>query len=151
MLCVGKLKEPFYAQAAKEYEKRLVPYCKLEIKEVAEERLPDQPSQAQIQIALEKEAQRLQPDLEKSTVIALCIEGKPYTSEGFAQQLESMALEGRSKLSFVIGGSYGLSPSVKSKARIRLSMSSMTFPHHMARVMLLEQIYRGFQISSVDV
>ncbi len=146
MLCVGKLKEPFYVQAAKEYEKRLIPYCKLELKEVPEERLPDGPSQAQIQNALEKEAQRLQPDLEKGTVIALCIEGKPFSSEELARKMESLALAGTSKLTFVIGGSYGLSPSVKAKAQIQLSMSPMTFPHHMARVMLLEQIYRGFQI-----
>jgi 23S rRNA (pseudouridine1915-N3)-methyltransferase len=143
---VGKLKEPFYIQAAKEYEKRLTPFCKLDLKEVAEERLPDALSQAQIDSALEKEAQRILPYLEKGVVIALCIEGTQHTSEALAGKLESLALSGQSKLTFVIGGSYGLAPSVKARAQIQLSMSPMTFPHHMARVMLLEQVYRSFQI-----
>jgi 23S rRNA (pseudouridine1915-N3)-methyltransferase len=147
-LCVGKLKEPFYVQAAKEYEKRLTPFCKLDFKEVAEERLPDAPSQAQVEAALEKEAQRLFPYLRKGAVIALCIEGAQYSSEALEERLASLALSGQSKLTFIIGGSYGLAPSIKERAQIRLSMSPMTFPHHMARVMLLEQVYRSFQISN---
>lgn len=133
-------------QAVKEYQKRLTPFCKLELKEIAEERLPDHPSPMQIQLALEKEAQRLQPDLGKGTVIALCIEGRQLSSEALAHQMEALALNGASRLTFVIGGSYGLAPTVKQQAKLQLSMSPMTFPHHMARVMLLEQVYRGFQI-----
>ncbi|MBQ1352070.1 MAG: 23S rRNA (pseudouridine(1915)-N(3))-methyltransferase RlmH [Oscillospiraceae bacterium] len=146
VLCVGKLKETFYAQAVQEYQKRLGSFCKLEIKEFAEERLPDNPTATQIQLALEKEAQRLLPDLGKGVVIALCIEGKLFSSEALAHQMEVLALHGQSRLTFVIGGSYGLAPIVKQQAQLKLSMSLMTFPHHMARVMLLEQLYRGFQI-----
>ena len=133
-------------QAIREYQKRLVSFCKLEIKEFAEERLPDNPTPMQIQLALEKEAQRLQPDLGKGVVIALCIEGNLFSSEALAYQMEALALSGQSRLTFVIGGSYGLAPIVKQQAQLQLSMSLMTFPHHMARVMLLEQLYRGFQI-----
>ena len=146
---MGKLKESFYAQAVKEYEKRLTPFCKLEIWETPETRLPDRPSASQILAALEKEAAALLPRLEKGgTVVALCIEGEHRSSEALAEQMEAWAVSGVSKLTFVIGGSYGLAPAVKSRADLRLSLSSMTFPHHLARVMLLEQIYRCFQLQN---
>ena len=147
VLCVGKLKESFYKEAVAEYAKRLSRYCKLEIVELPEQRLPEEPSPAEIQQALQKEAELIGEKLPKgSTVIALCIEGQEMSSEKLADKLRGFAVDGASHLCFLIGGSCGMHPSVKAKAALKLSMSPMTFPHHLARVMLLEQIYRGYQI-----
>ena len=147
LFCVGKLKEKHFAAACAEYEKRLGAFCKLTITELPETRLPEDPSQAQIDAALEKEAALLFQKLPKGAkVIALCVEGKLLSSQDLAAQLEKWTVEGASSLALVIGGSFGLHPSVKERAQLRLSMSPMTFPHHLARVMLLEQIYRAFQI-----
>ena len=134
LFCVGKLKEKHFAAACAEYEKRLGAFCKLTITELPETRLPKDPSHAQIDAALEKEA-------------ALCVEGKLLASQDLAAQLEKWTVEGASSLALVIGGSFGLHPSVKERAQLRLSMSPMTFPHHLARVMVLEQVYRAFQIN----
>ena len=129
VLCVGKLKEKFYIDAAAEYVKRLQRHCKLELIELPEQRLPDDPSPAEIQKALRAEGDAIREKLPKGgAVIALCIEGKP-------------------QLTFLIGGSVGLDEDLKRRADWRLSMSPMTFPHHMARIMLLEQIYRAYQIA----
>ena len=148
IFCVGKLKEKFYAQAAAEYTKRLSAYCKLEILELPEERLPDRPSRAQIDAALAREAAAIRAKLPpSSSVVALCVEGKTRSSEEVAQLLDSFAMSGAKHLVFLIGGSYGLDEELKKEAWVRLSMSPMTFPHHLARVMLLEQIYRGFKIN----
>ena len=148
LFCVGKLKEKHFAAACAEYEKRLGAFCKLTITELPETRLPEDPSQAQIDAALEKEAALLFQKLPKGAkVIALCVEGKLLSSQDLAAQLEKWTVEGASSLALVIGGSFGLHPSVKERAQLRLSMSPMTFPHHLARVMLLEQIYRAFQIN----
>ena len=147
LLCVGKLKEKHYAAACGEYEKRLGAFCKLTVTELAEERLPEAPSQAQIDAALEREAAQIFAKLPKGTkLIALCVEGKLLSSEALAAQLGKWTVEGASHLTLVIGGSFGLHPSVKERAQLRLSMSPMTFPHHLARVMVLEQVYRAFQI-----
>lgn len=147
LLCVGKLKESFYLEATREYEKRLGTLCKLSILELQEVRLPDDPSPAQMEAALEKEAAAIFEKLPKGgALIALCIEGGPLSSEALAAKLEELAVRGASSLSFVIGGSCGLHHTVKERALLRLSMSPMTFPHHLARVMVLEQIYRAFQI-----
>ena len=147
ILCVGKLKEAFYIAGAAEYQKRLSPYCKLEITEVPEARRASNPSPGEIRAALEKEAAAIREKLIKgATVVALCIEGKQTDSPGLARLLEQAAGTS-SRLSFLIGGSDGLHDSIKAMADIRLSMSPMTFPHHLARVMLLEQIYRGFKIN----
>ena len=149
LICVGKLKEKHFAAACAEYEKRLGAFCRLTITELPEERLPDRPSQAQIDSALEKEAGLILQKLPKSCkLIALCVEGSLLSSEKLAAQVEKWSVEGASSLALVIGGSFGLHPSVKSRAQLRLSMSPMTFPHHLARVMVLEQIYRAFQINS---
>ena len=149
LLCVGKLKEKHFAAACSEYEKRLKAFCRLTITELPEERLPDRPSQAQIDAALEKEAGLIQQKLPKSCkLIALCVEGSLLSSEALAAQMETWSVDGASHLALVIGGSFGLHPSVKARAQLRLSMSPMTFPHHLARVMVLEQIYRAFQINS---
>lgn len=149
ILCVGKLKEKFYAEAVAEYAKRLSRYCKLEIMELPEERLPEDPSSAQIAAALEKEAANLRSKLPASAfVVALCVEGKLRSSEDLARMLADSAGRGQSQVVFLIGGSFGLDPSVKALAAERLSMSPMTFPHHLARVMLLEQVYRAYQINA---
>lgn len=147
VICVGKLKEKFYAQAAAEYVKRLGRYCKLDLIELPEQRLPDAPAPAEIERALFREAGVIRGKIPPaSCVAALCIEGQLRSSEELAQMLGSWQQRGEKGLAFIIGGSYGLHPSVKSEAQVRLSMSPMTFPHHLARVMLLEQIYRAFKI-----
>ena len=149
VLCVGKLKEAYWRDACAEYEKRLKPFCRFTLIEVAEERLPDNPSAAQISATIEAEGKRLLERLPKDcAVIPMCIEGKELNSPSLAARLDKLAVEGTSHIAFVIGGSWGLSEAVKSRAALRLSMSPMTFPHQLARVMLLEQIYRAFQIST---
>ena len=149
ILCVGKLKEKFYTDAAAEYVKRLGRFCKIEIIELGEERLPDDPSPAQIEAALSKEADAIRAKLLPSAaVIAMCVEGKTMSSEALAKLMADTASQGQSHLVFLIGGSFGLHSSVKALAAYCLSMSPMTFPHHLARVMLLEQIYRGYQINA---
>lgn len=147
IICVGKMKEKFYMDAAAEYVKRLGRHCKIEIIELPEQRLGDTPSQGEMEAALQREAAAVAEKIPRgSAVIALCIEGKLLSSEALAQRLSAFAIEGKSQLTFLIGGSVGLHPSLKNRADLRLSMSPMTFPHHLARVMLLEQIYRGYQI-----
>ena len=149
VLCVGKLKEKFYAEAAAEYVKRLSRYCRLELLELPEERLPEAPSPAQIGAALAKEAAAVRGKLPAGCVlIALCIEGVLRSSEGLARLMADWGSQGAGHLVFLIGSSFGLHPSLKAEARLKLSMSPMTFPHHLARVMLLEQIYRAYQISA---
>ncbi len=147
VLCVGKLKERFYTEAAAEYEKRLGPFCKLELIELPEERLGERPSQAEIDAALQRESERIEKKfLKDASLIVLCVEGKQLSSEEISALLTRTEGSGRPRMNFVIGGSFGLAPDIKAQADLRLSMSKMTFPHHLARVMLLEQIYRGFQI-----
>jgi 23S rRNA (pseudouridine1915-N3)-methyltransferase len=149
IICVGKMKEKFYIEAAAEYVKRLSRFCKLEIIELPEDRLPDDPSQAQIDAALAKEAEAIKGKLPASCyIVAMCVEGKTRSSEELARLMEDSVHQGGSHLVFLIGGSFGLHPSVKALASFKLSMSPMTFPHHLARVMLLEQIYRGYQINN---
>ena len=149
VLCVGKLKEKFYAEAVAEYSKRLKRHCTLEIIELPESRLPDDPSPAEIRQALATEAALIEGKLPKGgAVIAMCIEGKELSSPALAEKMEQFALGGASQLTFLIGGSVGLDSALKQKADLRLSMSPMTFPHHLARIMLLEQIYRAYQILS---
>lgn len=149
LICVGKLKEKFYREACAEYEKRLKGYCKPEIIELTEQRLPDRPSQGQIDAALAKEADAVRAKIPAgSAVIAMCIEGKPMSSEKLAQQLSGWMSSGTSTICVVIGGSCGLDEALKKSAQLRLSMSPMTFPHHLARVMVLEQLYRALNISA---
>ena len=143
VLCVGKLKETFYEQAVKEYEKRLSRCCKLELLELPEQRLGDEPS------ALKKEAALVEQKLPKGgSLIAMCIEGQEMSSVALSQKMQQLAARGASQLTFLIGSSFGLDEDLKKKADLRLSMSPMTFPHHLARVMLLEQIYRAYQIEA---
>ncbi len=147
IICVGKLKEKFYLDAVAEYAKRLSAYCRLQIVELPEEKLPADPSQAQIDAALKKEADAIRGKLPpNSSIVALCIEGQMRSSEELAGLLRTWENNPAKHLVFLIGSSYGLDEALKAEAWIRLSMSPMTFPHHLARVMLLEQLYRGFQI-----
>lgn len=147
LICVGKLKEKFYADAVAEYQKRLGAFCKLDIVELGEEKLPPEPSQALIDAALAKEAQAIRAKLPPNTrTVAMCIEGQMLSSPELARRLQTWSVGPTNKLAFLIGGSYGLDEKLKSEAAVRLSMSPMTFPHHLARVMLLEQLYRAFQI-----
>ena len=148
VICVGKLKEKFFAEACAEYAKRLGGYCKLTVVELPEEKLPQKPSQAQISAALAKEAQAVRAKLPQNcTAAALCVEGAMRSSEELAGLLRTWENSGASRVAFLIGGSYGLDEGLKREAQVRLSMSPMTFPHHLARVMLLEQLYRGFKIN----
>ncbi len=150
IICVGKLKEKFYADGVAEYQKRLSPYCKLDMVELAEEKLPRDPSPALIHAALATEAAAIRAKLPpNSYVVALCVEGRMRSSEELAVKLRGNTWgDGSAKrLVFLIGGSHGLDEDLKREANDRLSMSPMTFPHHLARVMLLEQIYRGFKIN----
>lgn len=148
VLCVGKLKEKFYIDAAAEYVKRLQRHCKLELIELPEQRLPDDPSPAEIQKALRTEGDAIREKLPKGgAVIALCIEGKPCSSQELSRRMAEFGVQGKTQLTFLIGGSVGLDEDLKRQADWRLSMSPMTFPHHMARIMLLEQIYRAYQIA----
>ena len=149
VLCVGKLKEKFYLEAAAEYVKRLQRFCKLDLVELPESRLPESPSPAEVQRALAAEAVAIRERLPKGgAVIALCIEGKPCSSVELSRRMEELAVAGKTQLTFLIGGSVGLDESLKQQADWQLSMSPMTFPHHLARIMLLEQIYRAYQISA---
>ena len=148
VLCVGKLKEKFYIDAAAEYVKRLQRHCKLELVELPEQRLPDDPSSAEIQKALRTEGDAIRERLPKGgAVIALCIEGRPCSSQELSCRMAEFGVQGKTQLTFLIGGSVGLDEDLKRQADWRLSMSPMTFPHHMARIMLLEQIYRASQIA----
>ena len=148
ILCVGKLKEKFYLEAAAEYAKRLQRHCKLEIIELPETRLPEDPSPAEKEKALFSEAALIREKLPKGgATIAMCVEGKTCSSEELSQKLIDFGVAGKTQVTFLIGGSFGLDAELKKSADWRLSMSPMTFPHHMARIMLLEQIYRAYQIA----
>ena len=148
LICVGKLKEKFYLEACAEYMKRLSPYCKLTLTELPEVKLPQNPSLGEIAAALDKEGDAIRAKIPpNSSVVALCVEGKMRSSEELASLVRTWEQNAAKHLVFVIGGSYGLHPSVKAEAWVQLSMSPMTFPHHLARVMVLEQIYRAFEIN----
>ena len=148
LICVGKLKEKFFKDAFDEYAKRLGAYCRFELTELNENRLPDAPSEKEISASLEKEGETIMKNIPHgSFVTAMCVEGRKMSSPELAGLIRECENSGKSKLCFIIGGSYGLSESVKKRADIKLSMSDMTFPHHLARIMLSEQIYRGFKIN----
>ena len=149
IICTGKLKEKFYLDAAAEYAKRLSRFCTLTILELPEERLPESPSPAQIEAALARDADAVRAKLPAGCLlIAMCVEGQERSSEALARYLAEAAARGAGHIVFLIGSSYGMHPSLKQQADLRLSMSPMTFPHHLLRVMLLEQIYRAYQINA---
>lgn len=147
IVCVGKLKEKYWVNATSEYTKRLSKYCKIKVIEVADEKTPDGASEAlEAQIKVKEGKAILKHIKDSAYVIALAIEGKQYTSEGFASKIDKLAIKGSSHITFVIGGSLGLSDEVMGRANESISFSKMTFPHQLMRVVLLEQVYRGFRI-----
>lgn len=148
IICVGKMKEKFYIDAFGEYSKRLSAYCKFECVELTETKLGDNPSSKEIESALNKEATEIEKNIPRDAyVIAMCVGAKQLRSEELAAKINDIAVSGRGKLCFLIGGSFGMAESIKKRADMRLGMSEMTFPHHLARVMLAEQIYRSFKIN----
>ena len=147
IIYLGGEKETYYKDAANEYIKRLGAFCTFSEKIIKDEKLPQNPSEKEIAAALEKEADRILSELKpKHLKIAMCIEGRQMSSEELASTFDSVPMRGLSGITFIIGSSEGLSERVKKACDIRLSMSKMTFPHRLARVMLLEQIYRAFSI-----
>lgn len=149
VIAVGKIKEKFYASAIDEYAKRLSAYCRFEVVEVKDEKTPDNPTENEKNAVLNREAERILQKIPKGAkVISLCVEGKQMDSEKFADLLARSAVGGTSRLVFVIGGSMGLADKVKNISDLRLSFSEMTFPHMLMRVILAEQLYRGFTIIS---
>lgn len=150
IICIGKIKEKYFTDAINEYSKRLSAFCKFSVIELAEEKIRNNnPNQSQIDEVIQAEGKRILQKIGASDyVAAMCIEGKLMSSEELSKTLDSVSLSGKSTISFIIGGSYGLSDEVKNRSDLRLSMSRMTFPHQMARMILSEQIYRAFEIST---
>ena len=147
IISMGRLKEKFFCAAQEEYAKRLSSYCNLEIIEIPPENLPESPSKSLVEAALLKEAEKIEKRMPKSCLrIALCVEGKRFTSEALAEKIEN-AVDRGNPICFIIGSSYGLHSSVKEKSDLKMSLSDMTFPHRLFRIMLLEQIYRSFKIN----
>lgn len=146
VLAVGKLKESYLREGCAEYVKRLSAYAKVNVVEVNEERCSDNPSDSEIQSVIKKEGERIIKKIPKgATVIPLCIEGKEYNSREFSALIENISLR-NSHICFVIGGSFGLADEVKAMGKTKLSFGKMTLPHQLARMVLLEQVYRGFSI-----
>ena len=147
VIAVGKIKEKYLKDAVTEYSKRLSRYCKLEIIEAADEKTPDHASVAVEDAIRAKEGERLLKHIRDDMyVITLEIEGKMLTSEEFADKIETLGVQGKSSIAFVIGGSIGLGKEVLKRSDFALSFSKMTFPHQLMRVVLLEQVYRGYRI-----
>ena len=147
VIAVGKIKEKYLKDALAEYSKRLSRYCKLEIIEVADEKTPDQASKAAEDLIRAKEGERILKHIRDDMyVITLEIGGKMLTSEEFAEKIETLGVQGKSSIAFVIGGSIGLGKEVLKRSDFALSFSKMTFPHQLMRVVLLEQVYRGYRI-----
>ena len=149
LICIGNLKEKYWAQAVEEYSKRLSAFCRFSVIQLNEERISNNPSPGEIDRILNAEGKRILEKIPKNSyVISMCIEGKQISSNELSQKIDDISLSGKSSLCFIIGGSWGLSQQVKQRSDFKLSMSKMTFPHQMARVILCEQIYRAFEISS---
>lgn len=147
LIVIGKLKEDYLRSACAEYIKRLGRYCVFELHELDECRLSEEPSEKEIAAALKKEGEQIKR-YAKGVIIPMCIEGKQLTSPELAEKISAASVGGASTVTFIIGSSFGLAPEIKDMGSFKLSMSKMTFPHQLARVMLLEQIYRSFQIST---
>ncbi len=149
IICVGKLKEKYLTDGIAEYCKRLGRFAKVEIVELSDEKIPDNPSDAICVRIVNTEGDKILSKIGKDEyVIALCVEGKLMSSEELAEKLASVTLAGHNTVTFIIGGSLGLSENVKGRADLRLSFSKMTFPHQLMRLILTEQIYRGFKINA---
>lgn len=149
LIYVGKLKEDYLKKGCDEYIKRLNSLCKLTTWEIAEEKISANPSQKEIERVLQKEGERILEKIPSGAfIVPMCIEGKQVSSTAFAEKIDQIAVSGKSAIAFIIGGSYGLSDQVKNMADLKMSISPMTFPHQLARMILLEQIYRGFSINN---
>lgn len=149
LIVMGKLKEKFYLSAATEYEKRLKGYCRFQLVELPEHRLPDDPSPAEIAAGLEKEAEQILSRIPKGAWFCVFTpEGKLLSSEDLASTIKNVKLSGKSSACFLIGSSFGMAPRIKAQADLKLSMGPMTFPHHLARIMVLEQLYRSESIQA---
>lgn len=149
LIAMGKLKEKFYLSAAAEYEKRLKGYCRFQLLELPEFRLPENPSAAEISAGLDKEAELILSKIPKGAWFCVFTpEGKVISSEALADRIKEVKLSGKSSACFLIGSSFGMSPRVKAAADFKLSMGPMTFPHHLARIMVLEQLYRAEAIQA---
>ena len=146
--CVGKLKEKYLTAAVEEFEKRLTPFCRINIKSINEEKMPDNPSAAEKRKILLAEGERLWRQVdEHSYIFLLDVSGKSISSEELAADLADLSLQGKSNITFIIGGAFGISEELRQKADRRLSFSRLTFTHQMVRLLLLEQIYRSFKIN----
>ena len=146
--CVGKLKEKYLTAGVEEYAKRLQPFCKLEITSISEEKMPQDPSDAEKEQVLAKETERLLKLIpEHSYVFLLDLQGQELTAPGLAAKMDGLALRGESHLTFVIGGAFGYTDELRRRADFRWSFSKLTFTHQMIRLLLVEQIYRAFKIS----
>lgn len=146
LIVIGKLKEDYLRSACAEYIKRLGRYCSFELHELDECRLSDSPSEKEISSAMKKEASAIKK-YAKGMIIPMCIEGRQLSSPELSAEISSAGVNGHSTVTFIIGSSFGLDDEIKQMGHLKLSMSKMTFPHQLARVMLLEQIYRAFQIA----
>lgn len=148
IICVGKVKEDYFKEALTEYEKRLSRFCKINVFVLPDKKIPDNPTEGQCQAVLKAEGEQILAKIGKSDrVVALCVEGKQVSSEKLAEMMQGLMLE-TSTVDFVIGGSLGLWDEVKKRADVKLSLSNMTFPHRIARLVLEEQIYRAFKINA---
>lgn len=147
ILAVGKIKEKYFADAVREYSKRLSRYCKLEIIEVADERTPEHASGCEEDLIRAREGERLRKYIKEGAyLISLAIQGRQVSSEEFSEKIERLGVQGESHIIFIIGGSIGIDQGILQDSKELLSFSKMTFPHQLMRVVLLEQIYRGFRI-----
>lgn len=148
IIALGKLKEKYLCDAVSEYTKRLSAFCKVQINELTPVILPENPSDAEIENALLKEASLIKSKMQNGYTIAMCIEGKQISSEELASKISDIGVMGKSAINIIIGSSFGLHDSIKRESDFKLSFSKMTFPHQLARVMLLEQIYRAYTINN---
>lgn len=147
IISVGSIKEKYFVDAINEYLKRMKPYANVRVTEISEHKLPNNPSESQIQIGIEKEKEDILSKIsDRAFICSLCIEGKQLDSESLSSEIEKIGINGYSDITFIIGGSYGLSNEIKQKSHLKLSFSKMTFPHQLMRVILLEQVYRAYRI-----
>ncbi|WP_243096515.1 23S rRNA (pseudouridine(1915)-N(3))-methyltransferase RlmH [Streptococcus dysgalactiae] len=148
LICVGKLKEKYLKDGISEYHKRLSRFCQFEVIELTDEKIPDKASDAENQMILAKEAQRIEKKIgQRDFVVVLAIEGKPFPSETFSQLISETTVKGYSDITFIIGGSLGLDARIKKRANVLMSFGLLTLPHQLMRLVLIEQIYRAFMIA----
>ena len=148
LICIGKITQKYYNDAMDEYKKRLSSYCKFNVISLSEAKIQNEESEKEIMSSLSIEADAIKKHIQKGINVALCVEGTLFSSEDIAQTIKSAALDGSSQMNFIIGSSHGMHPDVKRLSDIKLSISKMTLPHQLCRVVLTEQIYRAFKINA---